>query len=78
MMTHVRRTVVVFFITLGKLWVRSTHGLISTAPAGWGSPMSLSTVRAERHSPAPAESPAKTSFDVGTALWGAPGGGDVR
>ena len=56
-------TVAVFVVTLGKLWVRSTHGLIRTAPAGSERPRSLRTVSAEIHNPAPAESPAKTSFE---------------
>ncbi len=71
-------TVAVLFITLGKLCVRSTHGLIRTAPAGWGSPRSRNTVSAVRHSAAPAESPAKTILEGGTGLCTDPGGGDVR
>lgn len=61
-------TVSVFVIMLGKLCVRSTHGLISTAPAGSGNPMSRITVRTVMESPPPAESPAKTILDGGIAL----------
>ncbi len=71
-------TVAEFFITLGKLCVMSTHGLMSTAPAGCGRPRSLSTVSAVRHRAAPAESPAKTNLDGGTARCTEPGGGAVR
>lgn len=73
-----KHTVCVFSITLGKLCVMSTHGLMSTAPEGMGKPMSLMTVSAARHSAPPAESPANTSLDAGTGLCAAPGGGAVR
>ena len=56
-------TVAVFVITLGKACVRSTYGLIRTAPAGSGRQRSLRTVSTETHNPAPAESLAKTSFE---------------
>jgi hypothetical protein len=59
------RTDEVFVITLGKLCVISTQGLIRTAPAGNSTPMSLRTVNTVRHRPAPAESPAKTILDGG-------------
>lgn len=71
-------TVEALSITLGKLWVISTHGLMRTAPAGIGKPMSLMTVSAVTQSAAPAESPAKTSFDAGTGLWPASGGGFIK
>lgn len=63
-----QHTVSAFDITLGKLCVKSTHGLISTAPAGCGRPRSLKTVRAVKQREAPAESPANTSFEGGTGL----------
>jgi len=52
-------TVFVFVMILGKLCVKSTQGLIRTAPAGIGKPKSRSTVSAVKESPAPAESPAR-------------------
>lgn len=52
-----RHTVLVFVIILGKLCVKSTQGLIKTAPAGMGMPKSRSTVSTVKDSPAPAESP---------------------
>lgn len=40
--------------------MRSTHGLISTAPAGIGTPWSLSMTSNDMTMPPPAESPAST------------------
>lgn len=71
-------TVGVLFITLGRLCVRSTHGLIRTAPAGIGSPISRSSVRSVSERPPPAESPANTILEEGMALWRALGGGWMR
>lgn len=71
-------TVSVFIITLGKLCVRSTQGLMRTAPAGCSMPRSLRTVRALRQRPPPAESPAMTIFEGGIGLCRASGGGEVR
>lgn len=76
--TTPRLTVAVFDITLGKLWVKSTQGLMRTPPAGNGLPRSRSTVNNERHKPAPAESPATTIFSGGTGECNAEGGGSIR
>ena len=65
-------------MTDGNEWVRSTHGEMSAAPAGWAMPRSLRTVRSATQSPPPAESPARTIFSAGTALCGASGGGLVK
>jgi len=73
-----RPTVSVLLMMLGKLCVRSTQGLMRTAPAGSGSPMSRRTVSVVTHSAAPAESPAKTSFAGETGLCRALGGGCVK
>lgn len=85
-----RLTVAVFSIVLGKLWVRSHHGLTSIAPAGIGSLGSLNPLmgigrftsrmiwsRARTRLP-PAESPLRIIWDGGTGLWRAPGGGLIR
>lgn len=61
-------TVSTLFMTLGKLCVRSTHGLISTAPAGCSKPMSRSTVMRDKASAAPALSPARIILDGGIGL----------
>lgn len=66
------------FITLGKLCVKSTHGLIRTAPAGIGSPRSRNKTRRLNAKPPPAESPANTIFDAGMGLCRAELGGCVR
>ena len=71
-------TELTLLITLGKLCVRSTQGLISTAPAGRGKSRSRKSVRREIANPAPAESPAITIFDGSTGLCNAEGGGLVR
>lgn len=47
-----KHAVGVFFITLGKLCVKSTQGLMSTAPAGSSMPKSRMTVSTVRHRPA--------------------------
>ena len=75
---HIELTEPTFTITDGNEWVRSTQGEMSTAPAGWGIPRSLRTVRSAMQIPAPAESPATTIFSGGTALCGAFGGGLVK
>ena len=73
-----QRTVATLSITLGKLCVRSTHGLIKTAPAGSGLPRSRRIHRKETHNPPPAESPATTILLGGTGECNADGGGSVR
>ena len=60
---------------LGKLCVRSTQGLIKTAPAGIGKPMSHKIAKTLIHIPPPAESPANTIFEEGIGLCRAVGGG---
>lgn len=50
---------------LGKLWHKSTQGLIKTAPAGMGIPRSRRITNIDNTIPPPAESPASITVSGG-------------
>jgi hypothetical protein len=73
-----RHTVSVFVMVLGKEWVRSHQGDMSTPPAGAGRPESRMTWRSASDKPPPAESPAITIRSGLTGRCAAPSGGLIR
>ena len=73
-----RHTVSVFVWMLGKEWVRSHQGDMSTPPAGAGRPESRMTWRSASDKPPPAESPAITIRSGLMGRCAAPSGGLIK